>query len=60
MPRRVESTIATPENVGGHGLGIIPPQFARHAAKERECHGEPLEMALVRSVGRASANGQLE
>jgi len=52
----VESTIATLENVGGHGLGIIPPQFARYAAKERECLDEPLENGL----GAFGGEGQCE
>jgi hypothetical protein len=52
----VESTIATLKNVGGHGLRVVPPQFARDAAEERERLDESLENGL----GTFGGEGQCE
>ena len=52
----MESAMAALKNVGGYGLGIVPPQFARHAAKERERLIESVENGL----GSFGGKGQCE
>ena len=52
----VQLPLATDEHMRHHGLGIVPPHFPRHAAKE----GETLDHAVQDGLGTFTRQGEGE
>jgi hypothetical protein len=50
----VELALAARQQLGGHGLGVIPPELVRHAAKE----GEGFDQAVKDRLGPFGRQGQ--
>jgi hypothetical protein len=43
--------------MGGHGLGVVPPEFVRHAAKEREGFNQTVENGFGAFAGQGQSEG---